>query len=317
MVVADPNLLARRPEMIKVANFPRNGRPHAGLSSADIVFDYYIGEGANRFLAMFYGQDTTQAGPMRSGRYIDADLVPMYQGILGFIGAWLPEYNAIVDALGARAFIGTENTCPAICDVGPTNVTSKFSNTAALQTVAQKRGVEIDPRPKLDGMFFNSTTPQGGKPGQKVMVEFYSKNLSDWHYDPASGKYLAWIENVDNTPQENLIGMIPMVDRNTNQQLAFSNVVVMFATYNQLALAVHKVNIAQSFSMNKAILYRDGVAIDATWKSVGMYQPIQFFDANKQPLAFKPGNSWIFIMGQASSIQQGNPGEWDIKFSLP
>jgi len=89
--VADPSLLARRPEMIKVANFPRNGRPHAGLSAADIVFDYYIGEGANRFLALFYGQDSKQVGPMRSGRYIDAELVPMYQGILGFIGAWLPS----------------------------------------------------------------------------------------------------------------------------------------------------------------------------------------------------------------------------------
>jgi len=90
---------------------------------------------------------------------------------------------------------------PAICDVGPTNVTSKFSNTTALQQVGQKRGVEIDPALSWMVMFFNSITPQGGKPGQKVLVEFYSKNLSDWHYDAASGKYLAWIENVDNTPE--------------------------------------------------------------------------------------------------------------------
>jgi len=59
------------------------------------------------------------------------------------------------------------------------------------------------------------------------------------------------------------------------------------------------------------------VAIDATGNRWECTNPSNSFDANKQPLALKPGNTWIFIMGQASSIQQGNPGEWDIKFELP
>jgi len=73
--VADASILERRPIMIKVSNFPREGRPHAGLSAADIVFDYYTGEGANRFLALFYGTDSEQIGPIRSGRLIDRYLV--------------------------------------------------------------------------------------------------------------------------------------------------------------------------------------------------------------------------------------------------
>jgi hypothetical protein len=50
LVVADPSRLERRPIMSKVSNFPRTGRPHAGLSFADMVFEYYIGYGLNRFL---------------------------------------------------------------------------------------------------------------------------------------------------------------------------------------------------------------------------------------------------------------------------
>ena len=82
LVVSDPELLNRRPMFIKVANFPRTGRPHAGLSYADLVFEYYIGEGANRFAAVYYGQDCPQVGPMRSGRLVDAQLAPMYRGTL-------------------------------------------------------------------------------------------------------------------------------------------------------------------------------------------------------------------------------------------
>ncbi|MCD6355663.1 MAG: DUF3048 domain-containing protein, partial [Anaerolineaceae bacterium] len=81
--VSDPALLERRPVMVKVSNFPRLGRPHAGLSFADIVFEYFIGFGQNRFLALYYGQDAEKIGPVRSGRRVDAELVTMYSGVLG------------------------------------------------------------------------------------------------------------------------------------------------------------------------------------------------------------------------------------------
>ena len=90
--VADPSLLERRPVTVKVSNFPREGRPHAGLSSADIVFDYYTGTGGDRFLAIFYGQDAEKVGPIRSGRFIDVQLVPMYQGILAMVSACTPSH---------------------------------------------------------------------------------------------------------------------------------------------------------------------------------------------------------------------------------
>jgi hypothetical protein len=112
LTVSDPTILDRRPVMIKVSNYPRSTRPHAGLSSADIVFDYYIGEGGNRFLALFYGQNTDAAGPIRSGRLVDRWLVRMYQGILGLEYAYAPVYTKILDQLGySRMVSGTDNTC--------------------------------------------------------------------------------------------------------------------------------------------------------------------------------------------------------------
>ncbi|MDO8972142.1 MAG: DUF3048 domain-containing protein, partial [Saprospiraceae bacterium] len=82
----DPSILDRRPVMVKVAN-QQAGRPHAGLSNADIVFDYYIGNGGDRFLALYYGKDDSKVGTVRSGRMVDVPLVQMYGGILGMISA--------------------------------------------------------------------------------------------------------------------------------------------------------------------------------------------------------------------------------------
>jgi hypothetical protein len=77
-------LLERRPVIVKVANYPAVGRPHAGLSYADIVWEYYIGEGSNRFAALYYGQDASKIGPVRSGRLVDPELARMYQAVLAF-----------------------------------------------------------------------------------------------------------------------------------------------------------------------------------------------------------------------------------------
>ena len=133
--VADPNLLNRRPVLIKVANFPATGRPHAGLSFADIVFEYYIGEGINRFMALYYGQDSSQIGPVRSGRLVDPYLTMMYGGVLGFKGADSRVYTEITSYLGDRAITGTEFTCPAICDNGDGTVISIFSDSSAFASL--------------------------------------------------------------------------------------------------------------------------------------------------------------------------------------
>jgi hypothetical protein len=53
--VADPALFNIPALLVSISNFPAIGRPQAGLSFAPFVYEYYITEGATRFLAVFYG----------------------------------------------------------------------------------------------------------------------------------------------------------------------------------------------------------------------------------------------------------------------
>jgi hypothetical protein len=316
--VDNPLKLQRRPLMIKVANYPREGRPHAGLSYADIVFDYWIGEGANRYLALFYGNDAKQVGPIRSGRYVDIQLVQMYQGVLGFMSAWAPELVAIYDGLGARAVSGSENTCPAICDIdGKAWVTSWFADTSALADVAARKEVQADPRAKLEGMAFNMIPPEGGKQADSLLVQFSFRNLQEWRYDPDAGKYLSWIEEVDPNSGAGDVMLQPLTDRLTKEQLAFSNVVVVYAYTTEYHPAVHDTELAKNYSGQLAVLYRDGQAYEGTWKSVGTDRPMQFFAKDGQPLAFKPGNTWVVITGVNSGLVEDEPGKWHLTFYLP
>src|SRR5687767_1955906 len=78
LAFADPSLAERRPMAIKITNSPDYVRPQSGLSLADVVYEYYIEWGDTRFIAVFYGNDAEQVGPVRSGRFFDEHILRMY-----------------------------------------------------------------------------------------------------------------------------------------------------------------------------------------------------------------------------------------------
>lgn len=306
--VEDPSLLERRPVIVKVANYPAVGRPHAGLSYADIVWEYYIGEGSNRFAALYYGQDGIKIGPVRSGRLVDPELARMYQAVLAFSGAHednvLPR---IQDLLGNR--ILTEGNCPGLCRDDYT-VVGVFGNSADITTQMAARGVD-ESKPDLTGMLFDTKMPSGGQKADKATLFYNYLDKGDWVYDGTSGKYLRWIENGNNYDQ-----MIPLVDRLTNEQLAFSNVIMAYATYTEYSSVLHDIAVWDNTSGMKAVIFRDGQAFEVTWKATSEEKPIQFFDAQGKLFPLKPGNTWINLIGASSSLEVTN-AEWLFTFRMP
>jgi len=306
--VENPNLLNRRPVIVKVANYPAVGRPHAGLSYADIVWEYYIGEGSNRFAALYYGQDGEKIGPVRSGRLVDPELARMYQAVLAFSGAnqenVLPR---IYDFLGNR--ILTEGNCPGLCRDDYT-VVGVFANSADITAQMEARGV-TQSKPDLTGMLFDTKLPAGGKNAEKATLFYNFLDKGDWVYDETSGKYLRWIENADNYEQ-----MIPLVDRLNNQQLAFSNVIMAYATYTEYSSVLHDIAVWDNTGGMPAVVFRDGKAYEVTWKATNQEKPIQFFDAQGNLFPLKPGNTWINLVGSNTTLEVTD-SEWFFTFRMP
>ncbi|HOE34267.1 MAG: DUF3048 domain-containing protein [Chloroflexi bacterium] len=306
--VENPNLLNRRPVIVKVANYPAVGRPHAGLSYADIVWEYYIGEGSNRFAALYYGQDGEKIGPVRSGRLVDPELARMYQAVLAFSGAnqenVLPR---IYDLLGNR--ILTEGNCPGLCRDDYT-VVGVFANSADITAQMEARGV-TQSKPDLTGMLFDTKLPAGGKNAEKATLFYNFLDKGDWVYDETSGKYLRWIENADNYEQ-----MIPLVDRLNNQQLAFSNVIMAYATYTEYSSVLHDIAVWDNTGGMPAVVFRDGKAYEVTWKATNQEKPIQFFDAQGNLFPLKPGNTWINLVGSNTTLEVTD-SEWFFTFRMP
>lgn len=314
-VVDDPSRLERRPVMVKISNFPRTGRPHAGISFADIIFEYYIGYGLNRFMGIYLGQDCSQVGPVRSGRLVDAQLGEMYQGLL-FYGDADPQVDKVLlQELGPRALAEKFLPSPPKYRIGKIlDETTLFVNTAELTDYVNQNIEVSNTRRDLRGMIFSDQIHPVNKPATKLGVQFWTTTRGEWQYDPTTGKYLRWIENIKD---DNSMEMIPMVDRLTNQQITFSNIIILYATYIEYAPTLHDIKLYDNLNGKRAIFFRDGVMIEGTWKSVDNGRPIQFFNSWGLPMHLKPGNTWIVLGGDSSKFSETEPGSWEFRFDLP
>ncbi|HMN62272.1 MAG TPA: DUF3048 domain-containing protein, partial [Anaerolinea sp.] len=155
--VDDISRLERRPVMVKISNYPREGRPHAGLTAADLVFEYYIGYGFNRFMAIYLGQDADRVGPVRSGRLVDAQLAEMYQGILFYGNADESTDEEILGELGPRALAEKDVPSPPKYRIdAEIPETTLFVNTRQLSEYYTRLKLGSNDRRDLRGMVFGS-----------------------------------------------------------------------------------------------------------------------------------------------------------------
>ncbi len=315
LVVDDPSRLERRPLMVKVSNFPRSGRPHAGLSFADMAFEYYIGYGMNRYMGVYLSQDCSQVGPVRSGRLVDAQLGEMYQSLLFYADADPQVDKVILAELGPRALAERIIPSPPKYRIGKVlDETTLFVNTAELTDYVNNKQEVSNSRRDLRGMIFSDLIHQVNKPATNLGVQFWTTTRGEWHYDDKSEKYLRWSENIIG---DNKIEMIPLVDRLNDQQLAFSNVIILYATYIEYAPTLHDIRLYDNTQGKKAIFFRDGVMIEGSWKTISNGRPIQFFNSWGLPMHLKPGNTWIILTGDSSKFSETAPGTWELRFDLP
>jgi hypothetical protein len=313
LTVDDPSVLERNPVMVKVSNFPRGLRPHSGLSSADLVFEHYIGAGATRFSAIYYGENPSEVGPVRSARLVDAQLGRAYNTVFAFASADPFVFQRVLAALGDFAITESPNTCPVICRIGNGDVNSVRAYTELLTDYAEENFDIVPSRPNLDGMRFDPIAPEGGSAAIKVTIKYAITTISEWRYNPDTGLYLRYIEEANGDD----VTIVPLVDRLTDEQLTAANVIVLFADTIEYKPTLHDFELLGNTQGRRALLFRDGEVHEIVWRSQGPRQPIQFFTLSGELIPLKPGQTWIHIVGATSSLDEVSSAQWEVFNLIP
>lgn len=311
---ANPALLDRRPLLIKVANLPRDNRPQWGLSQADLVYEYYTELGSTRLTALFYGQDAVQVGPIRSARFFDENLVSMYKAVFAFGSAYEAVYKELFSQPYAnRLILEGQVPCPPMCRFEPAGRNYLITNTSELSKYATEKG--FNPRPNLDGMFFQAQAPANGQPLSQVFIRYSGAIYNRWDYDTASGRYLRFVDAQDDIDRINEV-YVQLVDKNNNQPIAAENMVVLFISHEYFVRPPTEVFKMTFTGSGTAFAFRDGKAYQLKWVRNNALDVVSLTNEDGTAYALKPGNTWFEVMGAYTGLVK-QPNNWRFTFTVP
>jgi len=268
--VNDPTILNRRPVAVKISNYPREVRPQWGLSEADHVFEYYHEGGLTRFHAIFYGTDVEEAGPIRSARFADEDLIRAYKSVFAFGSAdYRVRWKLYIADFSDRLASVSDKPCPPdttypTCRTDPNQWNHLMTDTSILSQHFTEQGVSNE-RQYLDGLHFDKQTPTDGEDGNSLTVRYSSDDYHKWEYDHVSGSYNRYHDVAPDTGEGETFELL--IDRYNDRPVTAENVVVLFAPYSFFKREPEMMLI-DLVGFGKAYVFRDGQAYDVNWARV-------------------------------------------------
>ena len=292
LTVSDPALLDLPPGLVSITNSPSSARPQSGISHAAQVFEFYIGEGATRFLAVFYGDyppdpglrgAPTEIGPIRSGRLHYEILREFYGGFLVFASAM----QKVRDKL--KEYVIVQNP-------DPTTINGAYIPVAGMLEKSAEIRERANP-PVLFGQRFDPQPPLGGKPAGKIWMNYGYYAQVFWTFDAQRGQYLRSQSDDKGSPPA------PAIDRLTGAQPGFENVIVLFTNYVRYSDVYFNIDF-KYVDRWPALLFRDGQVYNIYWTTragayeqrTGKLRPIRFIGSDGKTFPLDPGHTWIELV---------------------
>jgi hypothetical protein len=326
--IQHPENIFISPALVSITNYPVTARPQAGLSFSPMIYEFYIGEGASRFLAVFYGDypsspendDRVEIGPIRSGRLPYEALRQLYNGFM-VIASASPR---VLSNLGEYHIINNPDY--------QTDINGAKINVGELKDIARSTSLRIG-SPVLTGLRFDPQVPPSGKPATKVWVYYHYTDQIFWKYDKNTNAYLRYQNDGEDTPLK------LYTDRLTNEPLTIENLIILYTQYHRYDETLFDIDF-QYILRYPALLFRDGQMFNIFWttrndtyeKLTGKFRPMRYIDEQGYPFPLKPGQTWVEVMqlnnpyyetidSEAyhvlSKVKQPGSGIWAVRFLSP
>lgn len=267
-----------RPALVlKIDNSPK-ARPQTGLDKADIVFDYRA-ESVTRFTAVFHSRTPEPAGPVRSSRTSDFDLLegldnPLYgsSGGNSYVISALRNLPIYMVTNHSRQEYFREPSRPA-----PHNLYIDANDLFALapaDTVGPQPWFQYRPA-DADPPATTTATPATGE----VRVNFRGGPTVGFTWDPIVE---GWLRTQNGQPHVTIDGT----------QLAPANVLIMETSYRVSPADPISPELISTGS-GPLVALSKGSIVRGTWERAEPTDKPTLLDTDGQPILLTAGQTWV------------------------
>ncbi|MCY4145732.1 MAG: DUF3048 domain-containing protein [Chloroflexi bacterium] len=295
---------SRRNLIIKVSNWPQRVRPQHGINAADIVYEYEAEGGITRFAAIYRSQAPQQIGSIRSARLLDIELIRMYAALLAYSGTSEPIHQIYMNAdFRSRLLspsLGHDCQRAGFCrDDAYAHrgyAHTLFADARQLWDLASR--LTVNQGYRALGFNFALQADDGGDTAHDTYANWYNRTDTRWQYDQASGIYLRYADGA------------PHIDAADSRQLWADNLIylqVLHIPRPDLFPAGSRDESEELVlrGQGQALVLREGKLYSGFWRRSGVRtgDALGLAHADGEPIALKPGRSWITIMRNLDQLE--------------
>ncbi|HEV3450667.1 MAG TPA: DUF3048 domain-containing protein [Acidimicrobiia bacterium] len=263
--------LTRPALSIKIENTPE-ARPQTGLDVADVVYEEITEGNITRFIAVYNSTIPPIAGPVRSGRAMDPDILIPLGGIFAYSGGIQQTVDAISRTPGVNVIVDTGSDPALFRDHTKSAPHNLYAHADQLLA---RGGKPVPPSPLFH--YLQQGAQFAGDGVKQFSISYDTLYRPTYTYDPASN---TWKRSIGGTAFMDTDG----------QQVAPTNVIVQF-----VGCCLNSPEGAKDVTVGSGdiTVFSSGRMTKGTWRRSSNTQPIQYFDSNGSPLQLTPGRTWV------------------------
>ena len=287
----DESLENQRPLCIMINNIV-DAMPQSGISQADVTFEMLVEGGITRYMCVFKDySNLTKLGPVRSARHYYVQMANMLDGIYAHVG-WYTFAEDQIKASGTNNLNGLYDTTTYYRDESRVAPHNCYTNSEKLKEGIAQAGYRTtynDDRKQTQNMFAfhtEDTAIGNGQTANKVTTA-YNNSSTRWYEYNADEKLYYRFQYGDK-----------QIDDQTNEQLRYKNLIVMFVEYTDIGDGLQSINWDKS---GTGYYISDGEYEQITWRPDS--GTIKYYTADGNQLKMNPGKTFITVFDETKQDQ--------------
>jgi hypothetical protein len=270
-------------------------RPQYGFNSASIVYQAPADGNETRYLMVFQELDAKRVEPVRSGRPYFVNWASEYRSAFAHYGGdlqtrtFLPTIDGKtiydVDALaGSGSAFHRDKARKA-----PHNA---VTSSTSVRNIAVKHGAPATFATTLSVRPFADDLPAAQRPAKGSINIPYNRGNTSYTYDAAKNRYLR------------SVGGRPQVDAADGSRVTARNVVVLWMSlvFDPKIEPHYRRPVLGHIGSGKALVFRDGHVIKATWKKPSRSNLTRFYDAAGKEIPLVRGRIFIQVVPTGAKV---------------
>jgi hypothetical protein len=260
---------------IMIENSP-DARPQSGLKNSGVVFEAIAEGGITRFLVLYQQEKPQMIGPVRSLRLYDVDWAAAFNASIGHVGGSAAALSEVRNGnyRDIDQFFNYLSYWRATDRYAPHNVYTSFEKLDALNIAKGYTSSTFTGFSRVDGK--PSDAPDATNIEITISSDLYNSTYS---YDKTTNTYAR------------SQGGEPHLDRESGQ--ISPNVVVAMRVDETTVLEDGYRESITTIGSGSAVIFQNGVAINATWHKDSKVGQVTFTDAVGADIPLVRGQTWI------------------------